>query len=335
MNFLETIQRRDAIDEDKKLSKRVLDNNFTFIKNLSEETQPPSQFDKRTEFNILKMIEQLGNEANELYAKLDLDYGRYENGDIDNININVGSIIYHWNVLVSYIQSFVQLNRLSQREYEELWSKIDDRVYGNIKDVSDYIEVLNIDKIKFTFDLKDEFNKLTEYLDNQNLSTIGTATKGNTFRPSKDTSQMVFESPEQKEFNRLTREAVAEQEERLAREQLEAQKALRKKMLSDRTRPAREARMRKIQERRAREAVQEEMPALEVVPAINPEFNPYEGFGKKKRMNKKKMDEDVLQIEMEIKQKKDLNHNNKVMEQKVNKAKNFLYNDSNDSGYLK
>ena len=58
-------QRREVIDEAKKVSKRALDSQFAFLKRVGESSLPPTALDKRVVFSIDKYI--LDNSDTDIY----------------------------------------------------------------------------------------------------------------------------------------------------------------------------------------------------------------------------------------------------------------------------
>lgn len=212
MNYLDSIQRREAIDEDKKIHKRALDSEFAFIKRIGEDTLPISKLDKRAIFNISKMIEDCAIELDgvaldvnsfvEELATWRPDQGEYTGKK--TLSIGLGKVVKYWNILVSYIKNFLNSNTLSPKEVEDIWNLIDERIGKNIYDIQSMINYLDFDSnlpedIEVDFPERNEFNQLYDYLEYKNLSPIQTSTSEGFIRRPLTTS---FETPEQAEFNR-------------------------------------------------------------------------------------------------------------------------------------
>jgi len=354
MNFLDSIQRREVIDEDKKIHKRALDSEFAFIQRVGEESLPPSQMDKRVGFSIMKYIQQIGVNLEGAYneAKRDDEKGeRY-------IVFDLGLAVNFWNEMVIYMKNYRPAERLSAKDYAEFWTELTDNILPlchNILNLYEEVKssigvgkrgrprnegVVFVDKIN----LED----LIERIESKNLSTINTIAsiipKATQQAPQQAPQAPAVDIAEIKEaieaklgdelysffHNPDEFDDIEKEERRLYRKT----RTILKKLKVDDSDEA------------IREIFTDIADDMDIVyPFVDEEEEEQddeedegeneEGAGKpKRRMNKKKMGEDELQLEIEFKDAKGQEYNDKKMK-KAERKKQMLYDDSKDSNYLK
>jgi len=144
MNFLDSIQRREIIDEDKKISKRALDSEFAFIKRVGEDSLPPTQLEKRVGFSIMKYIQQIGVNLEGSYneAKIEKEKGeRY-------IVFDLGLSVNIWNELVVYMKNYKPAERLSTKDYTEFWTELNDNILPLSENILNLYEDIKEDLAK-------------------------------------------------------------------------------------------------------------------------------------------------------------------------------------------
>jgi hypothetical protein len=330
MNTFDNIQRREVIDEDKKIYKRSLDIDFSFLKRLGEDTLPSTDLDKRTEFNIIRAIEDVAlqiSAVGEFLAPIvDADPNT-----VGKVVINLGATIKYWNILIGYIKSFVNLNRLSQSQYEDIWKKIDSRITSGVNFIEDAISYFNATNIEYEFPEKEEFELLYNYLQDRNLSPIVVQKAEASRRPIEKS----FESIAQRDA-RLRQEeqeqarALAEHQAELERQQAEAiQQAVEENIIEE---PAFPPLLPGVAHA-AQGAIAAQAAQAPPKPRRGrpPKPKP-EGKGKPKQMKKKMGDDDNELNIISFDSRKTKEHLNNM--KKPEKKMSLLYNDSNDSNYL-
>lgn len=312
VNKINSAQRREVIDEDKRIHKRALDSEFAFLKRIGEDSLPPTKLDKRTLFNIYKLIEEVGVQLDvaleQIYTQLQ-PYKNEETGDYNEppedfiLNIDLGKTISKWNNLVYYLKSFSNTNTLSPAEYQDLWDKIDERLLSQANTINNFQTYYN----SYLFD-DIEFKDFLQYLYDRNLSPIIPHIVGaETAREIRGIQGESFETPQQQEENRIARER-----QRMA-------------TIGDELRTGLQRRGR-IQEGMRQAEQQQGLPAGFLEPMGL-------GLGKPKK-SKKKMDEDEMQINIEVSDKiKDGKHQKNMKKAFKNLA--LPFDDSMDSNYLK
>lgn len=120
---LKDIRRRQAdevIDEDKKIARRVLDNEFSFVSRLNKETQPSKFEDKNVLFNIERYLNLISNELQGSIEELSL---QVEQGKKE-FKTNIGKAIVHWNELINYLKVYRSLGKMSQQELNDVFELI-------------------------------------------------------------------------------------------------------------------------------------------------------------------------------------------------------------------
>lgn len=315
---INSAQRREVIDEDKRIHKRALDSEFAFLKRIGEESLPKRGLEK---YNIIKVdtfiqlirseLEGINEDVQNLFQKFMVSQEEGSDFDstdaistsiFDRVDTNSGKAILYWNQLTNLIKTY----NLSQADYKDIWDKIDDNIYPLVSDFVNkfeeiqtfYPDVYNLHDIKEIYILKN-------YIDNKHFEIIPVVTVSTQYkRPTQGES---FETPQQQEENRIARER-----QRMA-------------TIGDELRTG-------IQ-RRGR--IQEGMRQAEQAQGLPAGF--YEplglGLGKPKK-SKKKMDEDELEITMEVSNKiKDGKHQKNMKKAFKNLA--LPFDDSMDSNYLK
>lgn len=320
MNTFDNIQRREVIDEDKKIHKRALDAEFAFIKRLGEETLPATELDKRAEFNLIRAIEDVALQIANVQEDLSPYADRAERGeDVGTVNIILYGTVKYWNILVGYIKSFINLNRLSQAQYEEIWQKIDSRITSGVNYISDIILYFDSKNIEYKFPENAEFELLYDYLQDRNLSPIVVQKR----EPSRRKIEKSFETIAQK--NARLRQEGEELQQALAQQQaeLEQQQAEADAIQQD------------VDEN---ENVVEEPPAAPAPPPPPPKPKrgrppkKKAGEGKPRQMKKRMGDDDNELNIISFDSHKTKDHLNHM--KKAEKKAPLTFNDSNDSNYL-
>jgi len=355
MNFLDSIQRREVIDEDKKIHKRALDSEFAFIQRIGEDTLPPTQLDKRVGFSIMRYIQQI---ANNLQGAYDDASAEQEKGE-RYIVFDLGSAISVWNELIIYMKTYRPAERLSTKDYDEFWTELND----NVLPIANNILIL-YDEIKSSIGVgkkgrprnegvvfvdKKNLTDLIGRIENKNLSTINTIAS---IVPQPQKAPQVPQPPQAPAVDIAEiKEAI---EAKLGDELYsffhnpdefdDIEKEERRLYRKTRTI------LKKLKVDDSDEAIREIFTDIAddmdiVYPFVDEEEEEQddeedegeneEGAGKpKRRMNKKKMGEDELQLEIEFKDAKGQEYNDKKMK-KAERKKQMLYDDSKDSNYLK
>jgi hypothetical protein len=116
---LEDIRKRqieEVIDEDKRIYRRVLDLEKKNVVQSEETYKKPKEIEKSFINSIEIKLFEIQNDLDSYAVSLK------EDGTVDEIN----PVDKHWNNLVSYIKAFININNLSQKDYYDLWSKINE-----------------------------------------------------------------------------------------------------------------------------------------------------------------------------------------------------------------
>ena len=329
MNYLDSIQRREAIDEDKKIHKRALDSEFAFLKRIGEDTLPIKKLDQRALFNISKMIEDCAVELDGISVELStfinpISYWTPEQGEFTGqtyLYLEFGKVVKYWNILVSYIKNFLNSNTLSPKEVNDIWDLIDERIGKNVYEIQSMVNYLEFDEtipegIELKFPERSDLNQLYDFIEYKNLSPIITSTSEGFIR---SVMGKAFETPEQALLNRQTREqAEAREQGHQARQAIER---FRPELAHGLERRARTM-------ERMRQAEREQgLPEGFIEPLGL-------GLGKPKRKSKKKMDTDEFEINIEC-------HNKNMTTKQLKEMKKALkkmplpFDDGDDSNYLK
>jgi hypothetical protein len=429
INKINSAQRQEAIDEDKKISKRALDSEFAFVKRIGEDSIPPSNTDKRVGFSINRYIQEIKNnlEATLLNVQEDLAQERKQEKKV--VSFDIGKTINLWNELVIYMKSYRPMERLTNKDITDFWELASENLLPLIYQID-----AEFDTQKVLFDAtgaeessrsevsgstgystlasemrrayEDEENEAPEDVDTSTFSGLGDVIfpeypsfkKLQNYIENKNLSLISSVQPQFKELAMQraptlksvpSREAVLAQERRnleearrragvevlrrgQAREGLPAyadermdavrqiESSLRDRWMDlqrmDISRRERERVERALIAQARdfldevgadREVIENLIQRLEVVgpedaqlgaPPAGGLFGPDEGWGKprkNKRVSKKKMGDDEVQLEIEFEDKKQLNHNDKSMKKPVKKKYMVAFDDSKDSNYLK
>lgn len=302
VNKINSAQRREVIDEDKRIHKRALDSEFAFVKRIGEDSLPPVGVEKYNIIKLNNLIQSLRGELEATSIEIEniLNKSIEERGVDDEGNsiglagetlssstskealkyIDTGKAIIYWNNLVSLKKSF----NMTEKQVQELW----DYLHQNIDPVLDEL-IYKIEEIEIfhpdTYELYDikAVRKLQEFINNEQFNTIPAITK-------------------------------------YSKEQIKA--------LRD---------TRALEQFRDEEQIAHELGYVGEQPPEEGEevnFNPWEGMGKKRRKPKKKMDSDEFEINMEI-------HNKNMDKKQLNQMKKAIkkmplpFDDGDDSNYLK
>jgi hypothetical protein len=330
MNTFDNIQRREVIDEDKKIYKRSLDIDFSFLKRLGEETLPSTDLDKRTEFNIIKAIEdvavQIAGVGEELSRIVDANPD-----EVGKVDINLGPTIKYWNILVGYIKSFVNLNRLSQAQYEDIWQKIDSRITSGVNFIADAITYFDGVNIEYEFPEKEEFELLYNYLQDRNLSPIVIQLTEANRRPIEKSFESIAQRDARlrQEEQQLQRELVEHQAE-LEQQQAEAEE-IQQAVEEPAFQPLLPGVAHAAQGAIAAQAAQAAQAPPKPKRGRPPKNKPV-GEGKPKQMKKKMGDDDNELNIISFDSRKTKEHLNNM--KKPEKKMPLLFNDSNDNNYL-
>lgn len=302
MNYLDSIQRREAIDEDKKIHKRALDSEFAFIKRLGEDTLPPVGVEKYQIVKLTNLIQQLRGELEGTLIQISnilngFNSNVIEDGTTQSYSssesvkalkyLDTGKAIIDWNNFVALKKTF----NMSERQIQELWDYIHqnlDPIFTDLFYKLDEIDTFYPDTYEL-YDIK-ALEKLKEYVDNKQFNTIPALGKI---------------TPDEVDLIRMRRE-----EERVRDE---------------------ENRARELRRIRAIEGYRGEQPP-EDGEELN--FNPWEGFGKKRRKPKKKMDTDEFELNIEVHNKNMDKKQLKEMKKAIKKMP-LPFDDGDDSNYLK
>jgi hypothetical protein len=372
MNFLDSIQRREVIDEDKKIHKRALDSEFAFIKRIGEDNLPPSSVDRRVAFTISNYIQEIAQNLEGSYNEASRDEQKGEK----YVVFDLGQAVDDWNKLVTYMKFYRPAERLSAKDYSEFWQELSERVLPltyQIDNLYNQIQArLGVPKRGrpanegVVFVDQPILKELQNRIESQNLSIINTSAT-----LSKSQTQALAQAKGQaipvdilEEMTKRAKEAI---EQKLG-DELQAffqdpddfedldkkEKSLyrrAKTILKKLKIPDTDEFIRKIftdiaddisvvypfvDEDEDDEDEDEDEDEEGQGGVFDAEYEvEEEGNGKPKRKNKKKMGEDELQLDIEFKDAKGLVDLDKKMKKPEKKKSYMLYDDSRDSNYLK
>lgn len=120
INKINSAQRQEVIDEDKKIYKRALDSEFAFVRRIGEDSLPPSSVDKRVGFSINRYIQEIKNNLEGALLSVQEDIAN----DKKVINFDIGSTINYWNELIIYMKSYRPMERLTNKDINDFWQLI-------------------------------------------------------------------------------------------------------------------------------------------------------------------------------------------------------------------
>jgi hypothetical protein len=363
INKINSSQRREVIDEDKRIHKRALDAEFAFVERIGEDSLPPNSDDRRIVFTVNKYISDIKNSLDGTYEETkDLK----ESGE-RYIVFSLGPTIPKWNELVLYLKTYNPTERLSNKDYEEIWANINEAILPSAYQVLNYYQVLS-DELQadravarrgrrrdedVLFQEFDALNKLISNIENRNFTKIESAIseevkeKLTKSQPSKKAVPILapyadrFAKAIQKIRETLSASYLDLINEDIADDVFEDAEAVILKQASDIFKDEFKIDVTEEQIRNIFREIEQENAGEDVALGIRNLFGDDVGWGKPKKgkgktavKNKKKMGDDELQINMEVVDKiKDGKHLNKM--KKANKALALPFDDSNDSNYLK
>jgi len=330
MNTFDNIQRREVIDEDQKIYKRSLDIDFSFLKRLGEDSLPSTDLDKRTEFNIIKAIEDVGVQIDGVGEDLTKIINAEDPDEVGKVDINLGPTVKYWNILVAYIKSFVNLNRLSQSQYEDIWKKIDSRITSGVNFIEDCISYFIGNNIEYEFPESQEFELLYNYLQDRNLSPIITYAETNRKPIEKSFESIAQRDARLRQEEQELAQALAEHQGELEQQQAEAE-AVQQAVEEPAFQPPLQGVAHAAQGAIAAQAAQAAQAPPKPKRGRPPKNKPV-GEGKPKQMKKKMGDDDNELNIISFDSRKTKEHLNNM--KKPEKKKLLLFNDSNDSNYL-
>lgn len=185
MNFynsynLRDIRRRqenEVINEDKKIARRVLDNEFSFVSRLNKETQPSKFEDKSVLFNIERYLNLISNELQASVEELSL---QVEQGK-KKFSTSVGKAIVHWNELINYLKAYRSLGKMSQQELNDVFELIQkyvgepanklNTIYSQLLSEKDRLAGTE-NEISISFPDNNGFRQLLRKVNNKELTLI-------------------------------------------------------------------------------------------------------------------------------------------------------------------
>jgi len=124
INKINSAQRQEVIDEDKKIHKRALDSEFAFLRRIGEDSLPPSSVDKRVGFSINRYIQEMKNNLEGTLLSVKEEIAQEKKQEKKVINFDIGKTINLWNELVMYMKSYRPMERLTNKDINDFWQLI-------------------------------------------------------------------------------------------------------------------------------------------------------------------------------------------------------------------
>ncbi len=179
LNDIRKRQENEVINEDRKISRMVLDNEFAFLRRLKEVEQIPKVSDKRVDFRIEKYV---------LDMKKELEGGLIElqQSEGDNAGFSVGKFDTYWNEFVIYLKNFRNLNTLSQSDINKIWTLLDDNILPLMEQIDQEVSAFQASGFQVVFDSYSSFDEIRNYITNRNLKQTTGNIKSETFLANED-----------------------------------------------------------------------------------------------------------------------------------------------------
>ena len=112
--------RREIIEEDSRIRRGLAERLRAQTAIFSEVLKPVTKFDRRIAFEINKYISALQGELSALRDKLE---NVKQFGD-QRLELNTGKVVAIWNEFVGYMQTYVTVDALPQRDFDSIYEKL-------------------------------------------------------------------------------------------------------------------------------------------------------------------------------------------------------------------
>jgi hypothetical protein len=160
-------QISEVIDLDKSISRKVFDLEFQNVKQSEDVYKAPSSLDKMVMFQINRYIDKIKVELTATFDEVNNDISNKSREEIDS-----GKTIEKWNELVNYLNNYVKFKTISEKQRDEIYSLLDEKVYPPLNDILNLVIDAGAQKYYVNLVDYDDLKDLQNKIDSKNLSSI-------------------------------------------------------------------------------------------------------------------------------------------------------------------
>lgn len=172
-------QEDEVINEDRRIAKMELDNQYAFLRRIKETEPVPKPTDRKVEFRIEKYTLDMKNELEAVIDELERDM----NGEAEGVASGIGKFDSYWNEFVAYLKNFKNTNRLTQADLNKIWELIDDNVVPLMENITDLILAIQSSGKTVVIERYSNFEQIKKYIEDRNLKqTTPGAGESRTFK---------------------------------------------------------------------------------------------------------------------------------------------------------